>query len=805
MRHTFGANNGTCNTDYVDDTPPTAHDGPPYQEDCHQDDYSCGVHTNYENYMDYTPLCNKMFTQGQVDRMTAYLNHPDRTNHWSAQNLINTGIGINIVTQPQSRQVCGGSDAIYTVEATGIDISYQWQYRDANSTSWFNFNGEISSVLSVHASTQDDGMAFRCVLSNPYGTDVISSAANLTIHTSSDVPPTIISQPRTISSCPYYTTTFSVEATGTNLTYQWQRSVDNGVSWLTIPGATSSSYVHETILSEQGYKYRCLVNNGCGGAISNEAEQIVYTDLTILSHPQSETVCTTGGSVSLIINATSGSTLSYQWEKSTNGGTTWTSIAGANAAIYSFEASSSDDGNRYRCIVSSSVCQEISNETLVILSTLVITSQPQLPPLVCPSTFSISIVTEGEGLSYLWQRKINSGVWTTHIPNNGTPDIVTGTFGANPGSTISYRCIVSNDCISVTSDVVSTQVVNSIPITITTHPQDIVNICENSTYSATFLVVSSGVSSYQWEMSLDGGDTWTSITGATSQTYSVVPSVALNQSKYRCILINSCGSTTSSIANLYIRHPATITIQPENQAIYPNTTATFGVGAMGDNLTYQWQQQISGMWMNILGANASTYAVTGTLAMNEQAYRCIVGNSCGNTFSNAALLYVGTSIPAITVQPHHVRAEPGTIAQFSVSAISSTRGSSRSGRGRNNVTLTYQWQRSIAGGVFEDVAGATGSSYSFTVEPTMYRDEYRCVISDGSVQVNSSRATLIFTQTVFPTNYVQGIDDSSTHASFWRGIMGRPRYAGEYKSHLNLGYKCTFRKLYGCDLYRRDV
>ena len=120
----------------------------------------------------------------------------------------------------------------------------------------------------------------------------------------------------------------------------------------------------------------------------------------------------------------------------------------------------------------------------------------------------------------------------------------------------------------------------------------------------------------------------------------------------------------------------------------------------------------------------------------------------------------GTSIPAITVQPHHVRAEPGTIAQFSVSAISSTRGSSRSGRGRNNVTLTYQWQRSIAGGVFEDVAGATGSSYSFTVEPTMYRDEYRCVISDGSVQVNSSRATLIFTQTVFPTNYVQGIDDS---------------------------------------------
>ena len=196
---------------------------------------------------------------------------------------------------------------------------------------------------------------------------------------------------------------------------------------------------------------------------------------------------------------------------------------------------------------------------------------------------------------------------------------------------------------------------------------------------------------YQWQYRDNQSTLWFDFSGKTSSALEIDVSEQDEGMSFRCVVSNGCGSTTSSIANLYIRHPATITIQPENQAIYPNTTATFGVGAMGDNLTYQWQQQISGMWMNILGANASTYAVTGTLAMNQQAYRCIVGNSCGNTFSNAALLYVGTSIPAITVQPHHVRAEPGTIAQFSVSAISSIQGSSRSGRGRNNVALTYQW------------------------------------------------------------------------------------------------------------------
>ena len=89
LHHTF--NNG-CNGpgDYVNDTPPTL-GGAIELSGCTNNDLSCSVSTNGENYMDYNHDCKKMFTQGQVDRMTAALNLPSRITLWSPTNLITTG------------------------------------------------------------------------------------------------------------------------------------------------------------------------------------------------------------------------------------------------------------------------------------------------------------------------------------------------------------------------------------------------------------------------------------------------------------------------------------------------------------------------------------------------------------------------------------------------------------------------------------------------------------------------------------------------------------------------------------------
>ncbi|BDD06580.1 zinc-dependent metalloprotease [Aureibacter tunicatorum] len=89
LRHTFNGGcvgqNSTTQGDLVADTPPTTG-----SLGC-RDALNCfNEPTNGENYMDYNVDCYKMFTQGQVNRMLAALNHNYRRTLWTDQNVQET-------------------------------------------------------------------------------------------------------------------------------------------------------------------------------------------------------------------------------------------------------------------------------------------------------------------------------------------------------------------------------------------------------------------------------------------------------------------------------------------------------------------------------------------------------------------------------------------------------------------------------------------------------------------------------------------------------------------------------------------
>lgn len=87
--HTFEG--GCSGTDEVDDTP--AEDGL-HTLACTPGTNCTGDKVNFENYMGYNGAqgCYKMYTQGQIDRMLAALQHPARITLWQPQNLIDTGV-----------------------------------------------------------------------------------------------------------------------------------------------------------------------------------------------------------------------------------------------------------------------------------------------------------------------------------------------------------------------------------------------------------------------------------------------------------------------------------------------------------------------------------------------------------------------------------------------------------------------------------------------------------------------------------------------------------------------------------------
>jgi Secretion system C-terminal sorting domain len=81
--------------------------------------------------------------------------------------------------------------------------------------------------------------------------------------------------------------------------------------------------------------------------------------------------------------------------------------------------------------------------------------------------------------------------------------------------------------------------------------------------------------------------------------------------------------------------------------------ATFSVTAT-NVATYQWQQWNGTAWVNIAGANASTFTVNAaTVAMNTNTFRAVLNGLCTIVNSGAATLFVNPlptiSIAAITL------------------------------------------------------------------------------------------------------------------------------------------------------------
>lgn len=95
-------------------------------------------------------------------------------------------VALAIVAQPVSQTVAAGQTAVFSVSATGTaPLSYQWRKNGAN------INGAISSSYTTPVTTTaDSGAQFSVVVNNSTGS-VTSSAAVLTVNSSTACPCTI--------------------------------------------------------------------------------------------------------------------------------------------------------------------------------------------------------------------------------------------------------------------------------------------------------------------------------------------------------------------------------------------------------------------------------------------------------------------------------------------------------------------------------------------------------------------------------------------------------------------------------------
>ena len=100
-----------------------------------------------------------------------------------------------------------------------------------------------------------------------------------------------------------------------------------------------------------------MVTGTCSPAANSAAATLtVYAPVVVTSSPVNAEVCS-GSNASFIVTGNSVPSIIYQWQVSTDGGTSWTNIAGANTATFTATGVIVVmNNNRYRCLLSNATC-----------------------------------------------------------------------------------------------------------------------------------------------------------------------------------------------------------------------------------------------------------------------------------------------------------------------------------------------------------------------------------------------------------------------------------------------------------------
>lgn len=241
---------------------------------------------------------------------------------------------------------------------------------------------------------------------------------------------------------------------------------------------------------------------------------------------------------------------------------------------------------------------------------------------------------------------------------------------ASTDNNSSFTVTVTNSVGSATSSAAILMVDASANVVITIQPAS-QTVYVGQTAQLSVAATGSPTLTYQWRKN------GAAIAGATGSTYTTpVLASTDNGDSFTVVVSNPVNSVTSAPAVLTVDAaiaPA-ITQQPVSLSVLANDPATFSVGVSGSSpFTYQWQ--LNGV--NLLGANAATYAILAAQSTNVGSYTVIVTNAAGSVASAPATL---------TIAP------PGVNLALNQPATSSTtQGAGLTANYVNDGNLTTRW------------------------------------------------------------------------------------------------------------------
>ena len=107
--------------------------------------------------------------------------------------------------------------------------------------------------------------------------------------------------------------TFNITASGSSLTYQWQKQDANG-TWINISGATAASLTLSNLTTGNAGKYRVAITNNYGTVYSGESVLSINSVSGPIIHTQPTNITVQkDANATFDVNATGAYPLTYQW------------------------------------------------------------------------------------------------------------------------------------------------------------------------------------------------------------------------------------------------------------------------------------------------------------------------------------------------------------------------------------------------------------------------------------------------------------------------------------------------------------
>lgn len=325
-------------------------------------------------------------------------------------------------------------------------------------------------------------------------------------------------------------------------------------------------------------------------------------DVTALTKQPEAASKKSGETVSLSVAAAG--TASYQWQKSSDNGATWTDCQGANVAVYEFTVSAETAG-LYRCKV---------------------TAEGKIGTV--SESVQVSVASEQEG----------------YISDDGVSAVYASDDTKKPGQVYSMfkigasRVTVKGDCLEVSIWVK--------PASSGKFSYDAIYIGDRNDETKEPVVLgaedptmSDKLQKFTFTVpvSMAGGEVHFVPRSASKGTWSVTSSLAFKLPKLSDF-------KKPSVIN--------ITTQPKDVTVKAGKPVTLSVEAAGEagvTLSYQWQKNNGTDWVNCDGDGAQTasYGFTMSEAM-AGSYRCRITDSTGTTVTTNSVSAVIATAPAVT-------------------------------------------------------------------------------------------------------------------------------------------------------------